>query len=155
VAVGDHEEGDLGTRQTFFDHEAVARRPELAVGHGRRDRRFGRRAILRDDDAFARREPVGFEDERPAILARPDNAECSLAGLARHETRRRYVVARHERLRERLARLEPGGGGRRAKQQAPLSRKVIGDAEAERHLWPTTVTSICSRSGESQQRLGV
>ena len=54
--------------------------------------------------------------------------------LAGAETRRRHAVARHERLRERLARFQAGRSGGRAEQQPPVGRESIGDAQAQRQL---------------------
>jgi hypothetical protein len=40
-------------------------------------------------------------------------------------------MARHKSLRERFARLQPGGGGSRTKEQQTALGESVGDAETE------------------------
>ena len=102
----------------------------IAVG----DRLLGRGAILGDHDALAGREAVGLQHDRQAELADAHDASASSSDSHDAKARGRHAVARHERLRERLARLEPRRGRGRTEQQPAVGREAIGDAEAQRQL---------------------
>ncbi len=150
-AVAHDEERDLGAGQAFLDDELRARRAESALAHDGDDRRLGLRAIPGDDDALAGGEAVGLEHERPAEFAGPGDAERFVGGCARAEPGGRHAVTRHERLRERLARLEGGGGPCRSEDGAPSGGKPVGDAEAERQLGPDDGEVDALAFGEAQE----
>ena len=64
-------------------------------------------------------------------------------------------MTRHERLRKRLARLEPRRRGGRTKQQSALRRKPIGDAETQRNLGPDDGDIDLFARRKIQQRVDV
>ena len=85
-AVGEHEVRRFLADQKLFEHDAVAGRSESTVDHGRAHGRFGRRAIVGDDDALAGGETVGLEHERIAEFTARDRGERIAGRVADAET---------------------------------------------------------------------
>ena len=109
-----------------------------------------RRSRHRGDDGALRRRRDPSAITTPLPAARPSafsttgkpkspdrtDAQRVVERLAGAKARGRHAVARHERLRERLARFEPRRGRRRTEEQPACRREAIGDAEAQRQLGP-------------------
>jgi len=85
-------------------------------------------------DALIDRTPSSYDDYRAALLKIRDDVDRILRGVAHAKARRRQTVARHEILRERLARFERRGRFRRTDDGLLLSREQIDDTATERHL---------------------
>ena len=138
-------------------HSSITSRSPAAPNRRSRHRcddgRLGRCAIVRDHDAFAGGEPVGLQHDRQAELARSRRTRsASSSDSRRAKARGRHAVARHERLRERLARFEARGrGGRPEEQPARRSAKRSATPRLSGSSGPTTVRSICSRSASVER----
>ena len=134
-AVADDEERHFGTGR----HSSITSRspaaPNRPLAHRRDDRRFGLGAIARRSRRPCR-PPARRPSAPPASRTRPERtaASASSSDVAGAEARGRHAVPRHERFRERLARFERAARGRRAEQQAAVSREPVGDADAERQF---------------------
>ena len=133
-AVAQHEERHLGTREALLDDDARAGLAELTLLHHGANGGVGLGAVGGNDDALSGREAVGLDHDRQAELAARDHA-CGLGGgIADAKPRRRDAVARHERLRERLAALELSRGARGTDDAMAARAKAIDDAKIERQL---------------------
>ena len=107
---------------------------ELTILHRGANRGVGLGAVGGNDDALARGETVGLDHDRQAELAARDHLVRVGSRVADAKTRRGNAVARHERLRERLAALELRGGARGTEDAVARRAKAIDDAEIERQL---------------------
>ena len=125
--------GALLAFQKFLDDHAAPGVAEFARVHDFVDRQRGFPRVLRDDDAFAERQAVGFHDERIAHGAAEFLRLDAVGKTAR--ARGRQAVALHEFLRENLRRFELRGVLRGAEDAQAVALEKIDDARGERVVW--------------------
>ena len=107
---------------------------ELSILHRDANRVVGLGAVGGNDDAFAGSETVGLDDDGQAELAARNHLVRIVCGVADAKPGGGNSVARHERLGERLAALELGGGARRAEDAVASIAKAIDETAIERQL---------------------
>ena len=101
------------------DEHVLERRPRLVLVGG-------------DHDALARRQPVGLQRDRVAVIAaRPASTSCD-----DRVGRRRHARGRHDLLRVGLGALELGGGGDRAERRDARLGAAVDEARDQRRLRP-------------------
>ena len=133
VAAG-HDDEDRGfvAGQTIFDENLAAGCAEFIsreyVVHGR----LGFRERLRDDDAFAGGEAVGFDDDGRAALAQIIKGGRHVGEDARGGSG--YFIFQQELLRENFRRLKPRAVGLGAVGGNAGRQQLIHEAERERDL---------------------
>src|ERR1041384_271282 len=129
LAVNEYHHARLFAGQTFLDDDLRTGFTKDALLHDVHDRLFGFRNRLRDDDAFAPGQSIGFDNHRCAMLA--DVLLCSLRVVENFCLGGRNVVPQEELFRENLAAFEPGSGTVRSKDAQAPGAKPVGDAGAQ------------------------
>jgi hypothetical protein len=132
LAIDHHNEARLLSLQAFLDDHARARLSQSVLGEHGVDRGVCLRWRGGDDDAFARGEPVGLDDDRSTLrvdvgVRRRGIGERAIGGG-------RNAVPRHERLREILRALQLRRGARRTEDLQPLRAKGVDDPGGERRF---------------------
>ena len=124
----------FGPLEKFLDHDLAAGVAEHSVVHALPDRllRLGR--VLRDDDPFAEREPVGLDDQRVFCAVAPGASSGAVGELP--VIRRGNSMAAHEILREGLRGFQPRGRSARAKNFQAVRLERVRDPEGERVVRP-------------------
>lgn len=124
LAVGDHEQGDLGTGQVLLDHHPAALRG-VPLGDG---------PVVGDHHTLAGGESVVLHHVRRAeLVQRAPHRRRVLAGVRASGRHRR---GGHHVLRERLRALQPGRLRARAEHRDALGAYRVGDARHQRRLRP-------------------
>jgi hypothetical protein len=100
AAVGDRQQSGFLALQQFLNEDSAARFPKFAVNHGPLDGVFGFGGGMSQDNAFARRQAVRLDHQRPAVFARV--GEGFLRVREDVEVRRGDAVFAQERLGEDL-----------------------------------------------------
>jgi hypothetical protein len=155
LSIAYREERDLGTGETLLEDHPGARFAELAVLHRRAHGKMGGLLVRGDDDSLARREAVGFDDERKPELARRHDRMRRGGIVAGAVPGGRDAVPGHERFREDLAALELGGGTRGTEDAQAARREQIRDAAIERQLGSDDGEVDVLAGGECGERLRV
>ncbi len=102
IAIAEHDETDLFALKKLFDHQRAA------IGHELLDPSLRFLAVLRDDDAFARGEPVRLQHDGIAEIA--EFLDRPLRRIDGGKPRRGNAPTLHELFREGLAAFELCGG---------------------------------------------
>ena len=144
-----------GPAQTFLEDDPRSGIAELPLLHRCAHRRLSDDAIRRDNDAFARRETIGFDDNGEAELSRANHGVCRVCGFAHAIARRRNAAARHELFREHLAALELRSRARRAEDAQAPRTKQIDDAAIERQFGTNDGEIDALAFGERGKRVDV
>ena len=111
--------------------------------------------VVDQDDALARRQAVGLDDERPAEPLGANRVEGDLGRLGDDEAGRRHAVARHELLRPDLAGLDARGRRASARESAgPASTKRSTTPTDSGSSGPTIVRVTPSRSASASMASG-
>ena len=110
-------------------------------------------SIIANDDAFAGREAIGFDDD--AVRKLIEHLLRLIERVHDDETRRRYRVTCHEALGEALARLEARARAVGAEHEKAGVAQAIGDADGERRFGPDNdeVDRVLLRAIEDRARV--
>jgi hypothetical protein len=130
LAVAQREQGELLALEVLLDeHARVAEAPfhEHCLERG-----TGLVPAGRDDDALARGQPVGLEDDRVSV----DRGQPVLHVAHEGGGRGGHPGGLHDLLGERLGSLEARGGGRRAEGRHPRLAQCVDEPGHERRLRP-------------------
>jgi hypothetical protein len=153
LAVGDRVERGLFAEEALLDDDAASRLAEAPVAHRLCDRLAGLRGIVADGHTLARREPVRLHDQGTVLGGDP---AVGLGGLLEDaEVRGRNPVARHERLRERLAPLELSRLRARTEDRHPQRADTVGDPRDEWVLRTHDDEARALPAHECEQSLGI
>ena len=154
-AVGEHEERHFWPDEELLEHDAIAGVAERPIDHRRSIaavRGVARSSAITTPLPAAR--PSAFitsgKPNSPAAIA---SSACR-SRVADAKARGRHAVARHEVLRERLARLEARGRLRRTDDRAAVGREHVDDAATERQLRVRRPSGRCPRASASREQLG-
>ena len=131
LAIGEHQQRDLFADKTFFENDLIGGRRADERGHFV-DGGDGVGTVGGHDDALARRQAVGFDDDRhvsSAQFAAVEFHHRKKRRMGGRKPRRRDSVAGHKILGERFARLKLGGFHFRADDTQPATFEFVNDTE--------------------------
>ncbi len=132
AAVAQRDQAGLAAVEPLLDHDPGARRVQHAG-----DRRLGLGQVVADRHALPGRQPVVLDDDPCAVrVERPGEGHRRIGILERCASRHADAGRGRDLVAERLAALDPRGGGGRAEDRDPRGDERIGHAGRQRRLRP-------------------
>ena len=151
LAIADGDQARLTPLESLLDDDRI----RLDAGVDRRPRLLD---AVTDGHALAGGEPVGFHDD-PAPLGRELAGErergLALTGREGGRTGHRDTGGHRDVMAERLARLDPRGGGGRTEDRDPGLRQRVGETGRERRLRADHDQLGGDRARDERHALGV
>ena len=128
ASIAQPEHAHLGTREQFLDNDLTSRGAETLIAETILQRAFRLLDGAADRDTLAQRQPVGFDDARPAELGDKGTEASAIGDVAVNPPGGRDACRVHHLLRERLRRLDARSSGSRTEDEDASRVAGIGHA---------------------------